>query len=126
MKLPLNDPKKVTINARDVWNDTGIDVNAGETYSFRANGLWTDLIKSCDANGYTNAYMRLFDRWKRSRDNDWFALIGSLNQSGDFLIGTQKTIDFNTEGRLYCFANDVPHFYWNNRGSLTLEITRLK
>lgn len=126
MKLDINQSQTFTICSREFWNETGIEIQAGEVYKFVAEGLWKDLLMKRDADGYTSLYMNLYNRWKRSRENNWFALMGSINQTADFLIGKNNQIVFNKDGKLFCYANDIKGFYWNNSGQLSLKITRIK
>ena len=80
---------------------------------------------------------------KRVEEMPWFALVGVIANGGNprndgspmphetFLIGegcdhpakAGKRIE--KPGYLYCFANDAWHFYGNNRGSVSLTVTRL-
>ena len=126
MRLSINEPKTVLVCSGKFWNDTEIEIQNGDQYKFEATGKWRDLLFPADADGYTNFYMRLFDKHKRAKNDKWFALIGSVNKSDYFLIGKHKEMSFTETGNLYCFANDVPGFYWNNSGHLTLVVTRLK
>lgn len=128
MKLQVNETVKVKIRARCNWNSTQIEISEGEEYEFTAIGKWTDFTITKDADGYTNSYMRLFDAKKRARHHQWFALMGSLNKNEDryYLIGKNNKIPFNENGILYCFANDVKGFYWNNFGNITLQVKRIK
>jgi len=126
MKLGINQPKSVTIYSKKFWNETDIEIENGEEYKFVADGNWKDLIMKTNADGYTSFYMSLYNRLKRSKSNKWFALIGSLNKRDDFLIGRKNQITFQQSGRLYCYANDIKNFYWNNFGQITLTITRTK
>lgn len=126
MKIPENESITIVIKARKTWNETDIEVAPGEEYDFEASGQWKDLLEKTDADGYTNAYMELWNALKRSKGNLWFALIGSVDKNGDFLIGKQKTVAIQEKGLLYFFANDARFFYWNNSGKLQLTITRKK
>lgn len=126
MRIELNSPVTVTIKSKLVWNETEIEIHNGEVYEFQANGEWKDLFKKCDADGYNNSYMSLYNSFKRSKENNWFALIGSINQNNDFLIGKKKQVTFSENGNFSCYANDVKGFYWNNFGELSLTITRIK
>ncbi len=126
MRLSVNQSKLVLIYSKKSWNDTAIEISTGEEYLFEADGAWKDLVIRTDADGYSNLYMRLFNKLKRSRENKWFALIGSLDKSDNFLIGKTNRVLFKHSGKLCCFANDAPGFYWNNFGHITLKITRLK
>jgi hypothetical protein len=125
MRLAKNNFKEIQVCSRQFWNDTAIEIMAGEQYQFDVTGTWKDLTVKTDADGYSNLYMSLFNKLKRSKENKWFALMGSLDQSGYFLIGKTNEVSFNQTGKLYCFANDVRGFYWNNSGSVTLKVTRI-
>lgn len=128
MKLKLNESIPIEIIAKCKWNPTEIEISAQEEYKFEASGSWSDLMVKTDADGYTNGYMRLFNNLKRAKQYPWFALVGVLNQSNNeyFLIGKNNKIAFEQSGKLYCFANDVNGFYWNNFGSISLKVTRIK
>ena len=78
------------------------------------------------------------DWWgsRRREDAAWFALIGMLaNQpnmdaSGTaiegqtFVIGERVQVTPERSGYLYCYANDAWKFYGNNRGHVTLTVSR--
>ena len=57
---------------------------------------------------------------------NWFTLIGTAGRNPQkfFLIGGGRTITPETTGELYAFANDASWFYWNNKGTLRLIVTR--
>lgn len=74
---------------------------------------------------------------KRFQAAEWFCLIGfASNNRGRnehglptgqmFRIGSKATFVPEQDGYLYCFANDAWHAYFNNKGSVTLKITRTK
>jgi hypothetical protein len=54
--------------------------------------------------------------------------MGSLDGASEtiFLIGSHAAYTPARSGEVVCFANDVPGFYWNNKGSITLTIDRIK
>lgn len=124
MRLSIHQQTTVTIFAKQRWNDTGVEVENGETYLLEAAGKWRDLVITTDADGYSNWYMWLFNRFKRFKQAKWFTLIGCINKSGDFIIGKTTKKNFKESGKLYCYANDGWCFYSNNFGSLELTITR--
>lgn len=126
MKLEINQSKTFTIYSGEYWNETDVFIESGEEYKFVSEGTWKDLLKATDADGYSNSYMKLYDRWKRSKSDKWFALIGSVNKSTDFLIGKTNQIVFQESGNLCCYANDVKGFYWNNSGHILMKVTRIK
>lgn len=41
-----------------------------------------------------------------------------------FVIGRRRTYRAPVAGKLCCYANDGAFFYYNNRGQLTLSVTR--
>ncbi|MCF2221509.1 hypothetical protein H9Q08_19775 [Chryseobacterium sp. PS-8] len=125
MKLEINQPKSFIIQSEKYWNEIDVEIQEGEVYTFTAEGNWKDLLMETDADGYTNWYMSLYNCFKRSRKNKWFALLGSLNKREDFLIGKNNKILFQHSGRLFCYANDVKGFYWNNFGKISLSIMRI-
>lgn len=171
VRLKPGDSVSVPIFARQLWNDTGIYLEAGARYRFEAGGEWLDRDLKCTPDGVRpgefqigelaqaagtllgkmeKLYKRFTDNEqadfmgsRREEDMPWFALVGSIanacNPENDgsppahetFLIGSGATIpaDGGTgicrPGYLYCFANDSWHFYGNNRGSVTLTVTRL-
>lgn len=120
---------KVTVRicARPMWNDTKIMVLAGSRYRLEAKGRWTDLITTCNANGYSEPLLKFSEPLRRMPDANWFALICAVNSDKKslFLIGTRQTISVLRNGILTCFANDVITMYGNNTGSVKLTVTRL-
>ena len=129
MKLGVGEIRRVVVQASDKWNDTGFDVRPGEYYEFRAAGEWADWIIRTDADGYEcdEGYMKALARFRRSPDNPWFALIGAVDRKRDnqFLIGLDRRAKMKAAGRLFCFANDLPLLYWNNKGYVELSVRRL-
>lgn len=124
--MNINESREIKIHSKDYWNNTELAVQTGEKYLFDASGNWTDSYIDTDADGFSKWYMAAFSMLKRSPSNKWFTLMGSLNKNKCFLIGKQRSIEFNESGILHCFANDVKGFYGNNKGSISLKITRIK
>lgn len=125
--MDINECQSISITSRDYWNNTGIILQEGFTYDFKAEGIWTDWFIQCNADGFSKWYRGLLGRYKRSKHDNWFALMGCINKENIFLIGTEKK-EFMAPmtGELFCFANDISWAYRNNKGSLTLTITRIK
>lgn len=73
---------------------------------------------------------------KRLEEAEWFALIGVVADAGNpdndgtparpstFVIGKEASIKPTKSGYLYCFANDAWGYYENNRGFVTLTVSR--
>lgn len=135
-RLPLGgSPLIVTIRADRFWNPTGVLVTHGEVYDFCADGEWTDLFVRTTPDGVTTSeapwlarpVYRLFEGKRRAPHERWFALLGAVghDDSSAFLIGRRRNAWVAAAtGELQCFANDYPHAYWNNRGTVRLTIVR--
>ena len=127
--MQVGESSNALIEARWMWNDTGIMLVAGQEYQFQATGQWTDWTITCDANGFEspNLVLRLSECLRRVPQEPWLALIGSIEKDKQafFRIGRERVFSPTKTGRLYCFANDVSIAYGNNRGSIQLSVTRL-
>ena len=112
------------------WNDTALKVMKGESYLLTAAGNWYDAGFKCDANGYPSNSLRhrLTARFRRSPKQNWFLLMGALSMDDDkaFALGSgPTTYTASEDGKLYCFANDLSRFYFNNSGLVKLAVKRL-
>ncbi len=128
-RLHAGQALEVGVFARAKWNNTTVEVHAGESYRFEAKGTWYDASISSGPGGYTRSSLlfRLVQLFRRSPPDNWFALIGTIgyDKSSRFLIGcgVEKTI--SRDGVVFCYANDLPLTYGNNSGCLKLKIIRL-
>lgn len=130
----------IPILARKEWNNTQVRLVAGEEYHLKASGQWTDLYLVCDADGWPSGLLNLLfglfglnlllevpKGFLRAPEERLFTLIGSIDQKAPYFgIGVEARIAPKATGTLYCFANDVPFFYWNNWGKTQLTITRTR
>lgn len=134
------DGAAVRVFARPLWNWTGIYMRAGHTYTFAAlpNQIWVDWYLSSDAGGRPRGWSDILLSWsKRVKDANWFELCGAIMVQGEptrggeppapllFRIGNGCTFVAPQSGYLYCFANDATVAYWNNRGSVVVQIVDL-
>jgi len=114
------------IQARQKWNDTGFKLVAGRMYVFRASGTWNDASIRTGPQGYRSPtfFFRCLERYRRFPKADWFSLIGAIDRdlSTAFLIGLGTDVEAQRSGTLTCFANDLSVMYWNNSGSVELDI----
>lgn len=126
MHLNIGGQKKFIIDSALKWNSTELSVFTTEEYYFEAAGTWKDASIECTADGYTHLALTLATIFRRSFNNKWFALIGTVDKSGrKYLIGRKKTIKFCKAGTLYFYANDIIFMYWNNHGAIELTIKRI-
>ena len=130
MILKPGEHTSVIVSAKEKWNSTGVELTAGGQYHFEARGEWFDASTRCGPDGYRshNLILHLGEAFRRIRDANWFALMGStvMEDSTAFLIGQKTTRTITRSGSLFCFANDVYFMYWNNRGQVQLTVTRFE
>lgn len=121
-------PTAAEIRAAAYWNDTGIMLRPESCYDFIAEGHWIDLIIRSGPEGNPNPVwtQRQLAGCLRAPDALYFTLMGALDRDPAtiFAIGARR-VGWSPPraGQLTCFANDVPGFYWNNRGSVRLTVT---
>lgn len=87
---------------------------------------WTDWYIDCGPDGYERTFLRPFDGLKRVPALPYFRLVCcyAQDESTCFDVGAGITLQASmSTDALHCFANDVPLFYWNNKGALHLSVT---
>ena len=126
--MQLNQEVAVGIQARRRWNDTGIDLYKGQSYLLRSSGEWCDWHYLASPRGYKsrNTAQRLTTWVRRHHAADWFTLVGSISKRRNtyFVISSGGEYRPARHGRLFCFANDIWLFYFNNSGYVQLAVTR--
>lgn len=127
MKLAINQEETFKIRAFKQWNDTNLEIKAGETYVFTSTGKWFDFFICCDANGYKRWYLKYAEKKRRAPGELWFALMGSINHGKKqyYQLYSRKPITFEESGQLTCFANDLKCMYFNNWGKVKLVVKRI-
>jgi hypothetical protein len=130
----------LTISPRLHWFDTGINVKAGDSLVFHARGHWWDFYERCSADGYSASLLYGLGLRPRVIDGDrFFRLLGRIGDSSGppstdtpelpqgpdatFVIGADSSFTALRGGRLYVFANDMTHMYWNNWGAIQLQVS---
>lgn len=126
----MNVEEQITfpVYARQFWNDSYIDLIEGATYLFNAQGTWLDFIIPCGPDGYTSLfYQEKLERLLRLPNKKWFTLCGTLDRDDHtaFVIGGSCLYTAQNMGRLYCFTNDIPGWYWNNFMSVQVSVKRV-
>ena len=157
--------QSLSIYAIQRWNVTGIYLEKGIKYNFKAEGQWLDSSIKCGPAGTDDGDFQVgelvhivssllgkaeklwgaltknkdadFKGTKREEDFPWFSLIGVIGNGGNpgkdgtpkkhetFLIGEGCDHTPKESGYLYCFANDAWNFYENNKGSVSLIVTKV-
>lgn len=120
------------VYANKTWNDSGIDVISGQSYTFNvpASEKWRDWWAICGASGYcSRRILQSLQRFRRAPKANWLQLIGIIGDSfrTPIVIGSNLS-DFlpPCAGRLYFLANDLPWLSWSNKGMVAVRITRMK
>jgi hypothetical protein len=136
LQLRIGQSRAISVDARSIWNATGISVRPGEKYLLEASGTWFDWGFASGPDGFNSNDVPLVTRWllrmterlRRVPNAKWFCLSGAINQAEDgcFAIGgILGNWEPLTSGELFCFANDVKQAYWNNEGKITITVKRL-
>jgi len=128
-------PREVRVDSPEKWNDSGIIVARGEEYEIDVppDQIWIDrtIENTPDGSSSRGVVQKLTVGLRRKPDAPWFALIAAIGQSDEAdsmtVIGAgKKPFHPQMDGQLYFFANDVRVAYGNNKGAITLTITRTR
>jgi hypothetical protein len=129
VRLAPGEKKVVSASARERWNHTGVAVTAGEVYEFAvvAGSVWKDASHEVSASGYELPRLAMFRPFRRHKEAPWFELIGGIGESeaATFRIGERNTVTMNSTGELVLYANDAGFMYWNNSGSIKVNVRRV-
>lgn len=125
-----------TIVHADRMGSTTLVVAKGQRYQIQVppNQKWFDAHRcSSPPSGEPgSSVMNALRRWRRD-DADWFTLMAAVthDQEGRRRIGhgqpvaTEPVLEVEHTGVLALYPNDVPGFYWNNKGEIVACIERL-
>ncbi len=129
----------VKIRAESYWNASGLVLEKGATYNFEMieESDWKDAGKDATAEGWVvpaTGFLAAARSLARAPDRKYFYLMGvlrggcydGLTCEQLFPIGKESKFTAPADGEFCSFANDIPLMYWNNEGSITLKISRLK
>lgn len=110
--------KQITIPAKQMWFDTEIDVTGKSVRIEYVSGQWSscgEVPLYSDGRG-AGSWNRLLVPSAPFR-----SLVGKTDK-GSFFVGNLREGNLG-QGRLYLSINDVPPYYDDNIGSLTVKIT---
>lgn len=119
-------PKEIKVKARKKLNDDqSIHVKKGDKFRFVVckSNCWYDMGIPSSADGFRNPFFS--QRKARFPKAKCFALCGTIDDDPEhhFLIGTGECrYTVTKDGELYFFANDKSGWYWNNAGSVKLNV----
>lgn len=123
------------IYASQYWNRTGVYLEKGASYCLKVvPGIGEPLrdasheATSISGEKWSSIAHKTAAaiRGKRRDNENWFALIGTIEQTDAFLIQDGMTYKPTVSGELVCYFNDVQleAFYSNNSGWRVLEVER--
>lgn len=121
----------IPVDARKPWNGTDIYVRTGEKYRIDpSNEEWFDAgIKSTAAGQSGCGIQKIFRPLIRCHEAQWFELVAAVGSSSQRMcpVGPGAEVSFIAEENveLGLFANDVNFMYWNNKGVIHVDITRV-
>lgn len=154
-RLQVGESKVVPVDSRQLFDFSGLMVEAGESYLFDPDSTdhWYDGDFKCDASGWPDDLSRNDNWWKkitsrikegflesrtlgllrRVRSANWFEVCACPGFDDDRAIpignGQYRQTAWTCEhsGPLTFFANDceIPNKYDNNRGSLRVTVKRV-
>ncbi|MFC1748832.1 hypothetical protein ACFL2V_08490 [Pseudomonadota bacterium] len=135
--MSVGDSESVFICGCKPWNESSIHVEKGEVYAFEFNHVerWIDGdVDSDPVDGWQGWFYKVLGFFsspmKRSDQAKWYAMVGAVGTNEDeaFALIRRKNGDIvmPSSGTLHFFANDKKGRYFNNQGTLQLQITRLK
>jgi hypothetical protein len=140
--LKIGETQTIQVYANLQYNRSGVLLEKGAKYIFNVppNQKWVDASIACDEKGWdrdTQAlglkeiFIRLSEGKRRYPSAKWFELIGAIGANDDHLFPVTTYLFGNNDfvptldGELYLFANDLNRMYGNNRGFITVKISRV-
>lgn len=113
--------RMIRVNGTERWTDTGINVRAGDTILFDAQGT----VRLSD-NGEDIAEAGGARSGRRAAEAPLVnqtagALIGRIDNSDTFLVGNRRSVRAPASGRLYLGVND--DYLGDNSGDFQVNIT---
>lgn len=117
--------------ADQYWNDTEFPVLGGQIYSITVIGHYGVKDANIAVDGVHGVQKPSFMQrslagLKRSKEQNYMRVIGSLDRETEtyFALDAYETkYRAPKDGKLSFFLNDVPLFYWNNLGYVSLRIS---
>lgn len=112
--------RQVNVTAREPWTDSGIDVRAGQTIYFQANGetRWGPSRRDGAAGERNSPY----NAGRPLPDRPGAALLGRIGERDVFFIGDQPgPFRARSSGRLYLGIND--DVLTDNSGALRVVVS---
>ena len=127
-KIGVNKTESLPIDPREMYSTHKVQVKKGERYLVQCDldQRWKDWYVSTTVEGFFNPLASLLGL--RVKKANCFCLCGAYNDSEEklFRIGASRIITVTEDGTMCFFANDnlSKVAYSNNRGGITIQVTR--
>lgn len=117
------------VKANDGQGKTGLNLSKGQKLRMRVEPgqTWCDLTTVCGPEGWNTWLYSLFNCLKVIPSSNYLRLIYGVNGEGAVAYG-EVGLDGWTyyvadkDGELTLLPNDVPALYFNNTGSIVVEV----
>jgi Ca2+-binding EF-hand superfamily protein len=114
------DRPQVIVDAARGWVDTGYDLRAGDVVSIQASGSVTLSTSASDVADPAGSRTNRRASSAPLPNEPAGALIARIGNAAPLMIGSSRTINASTAGRLYLSVND--DFFDDNRGQYRVVI----
>ena len=117
------DQFETNIGAREVWQDSGLYIEAGQRLTIQASGTWRDRSGTTDVNGRASQPLNGRRDEVALPGAPLMMLVGKIGDDGvPFRVGTQTEVTASRPGPLLLMANDRYRELADNRGTVEVRI----
>jgi hypothetical protein len=117
------DQVRLTVNAAEPWQDTGLYIEAGQPITLVASGTWGDPAGNTNAGGRTSQILNGRRDEIAMPGAPVMLLIGRIGPQGaPFRIGLRTEHVAPRAGNLYLMANDRFDMLHDNQGALRVTV----
>jgi hypothetical protein len=120
-RAPATSGQMIRVRGDERWTDTGIDVRAGDTLSFDAQGTVQLSDSGNDIAGVGGARSGRRAPGAPLSSQSAGALIARIGNGDTLLVGTRRTLRAPASGRLYLSVND--DYLADNSGDFQVMVT---
>lgn len=111
----------------EAWQNSGVEIKRGSTYSISASGTW-QLAPTCPVTGTNGDNLYNLVCWdvgnQTVANRSHASLIGKIGQKSlAFFIGNNFSFTAESDGVLYLMCNDAPGFFFDNNGTVNVNIS---
>ncbi len=100
---------RVQVVGKQQWTDTKIDLQPGDKVEFTGSGKLSLMARDCSPDGLARGWADLISSLPVNGSGKCALIgrIGNADQAVPFIIGSKKTIDVRTAGRLFLGVNQM-------------------